>query len=422
MDLLLYHAAQVVTPVRGDTAHPRGALCGEAMRNVAVIEDGAVGVTGGRIVYVGPTDGVDITSAENTYSARGCVILPGFIDAHTHLVFAGAREGDFARRIAGASYAEIAAAGGGINTTVRATRAATREELVEGALARLDLCLGFGATTVEIKSGYGLDAEHELVLLEAVAELRAQHVVDVVPTFLGAHTVPFDWRDRRDDYVRTVIDEMLPAVAARGLAEYCDVFVERGAFTPDDARAIFTAARGLGLGVRVHADQITAGGGAGLAADFHAASADHLDHASEADLARMRDAGTVAVLLPGVSLFLGESFPDARRLIDAGLPVAVATDANPGSCMSENIQLMMSLAAMRMRMTMEEVVTSVTLNAAAALDRADRIGSLEEGKQADMLVFDVPDYRRIIYHLGVNHLAAVVKTGEFVLEKASSAF
>lgn len=234
--------------------------------------------------------------------------------------------------------------------------------------------------------------------------------------------MPFDWRDRRDDYVRHVIEDMLPAVAARGLAEYCDVFVESGAFTMDDARAIFTAARALGLGVRVHADQITAGGGAGLAADFRAASADHLDHASDADLARMRDAGTVAVLLPGVSLFLGESFPDARRLIDAGLPVAVATDANPGSCMSENIQLMMSLAAMRMRMTMEEVITSVTLNAAAALDRADRVGSLEEGKQADLLVFDVPDYRRIVYHLGVNHLAAVVKNGEFVLEKASSAF
>jgi imidazolonepropionase len=242
-------------------------------------------------------------------------------------------------------------------------------------------------------------------------------VVDIVPTFLGAHTVPFDYKERRDDYVRLVLEEMLPIVAERRLAEYCDVFAERGAFSIDEARIIFERAKALGLRPRLHADQITAGGGSELAASMGAASADHLDHISPDGIAAMREAGTIATLLPGVSLFLGEHMPDARALIDAGLPVAVATDANPGSCMSENIQLMMSLAALQMRMTMEETITAVTLNAAAALDRSDRLGSLEAGKQADVLIFDVPNYHRIMYHFGVNHLGTVIKDGRVVLER-----
>jgi imidazolonepropionase len=241
--------------------------------------------------------------------------------------------------------------------------------------------------------------------------------VEIVPTFLGAHTIPFDYKERRDEYIRLVLDEMLPEVASRKLAEYCDVFVEKGAFSLTEAKEIFSKGRSLGLKVRVHADQITAGAGAELAAEMQASSADHLDNISDDGIARMKESGTIATLLPGVALFLGEEFPDARRLIDAGLPVAIATDANPGSCMSENMQLMMSLSALRMRMTMEEVVTASTVNAAAALDRAETLGSIEVGKQADMLMFDTPNYHRILYHYGVNHLNMVVKNGLVVMEK-----
>ncbi len=413
MDIIIYNASQILTVAA------KGERCrrGRDMRDIGLIEDGAIAIKDGLIAFVGRSDDIDISDAELTINAYGKVVLPGFIDSHTHLVFAGAREEEFARRIAGATYAEIAASGGGINTTVKATRAASKIELTEYALHRLDSCLGFGSTTVEIKSGYGLDYENEIKLLEVINELRDLHVVDIVPTFLGAHTIPFDYKERREEYVSLVLDRMLPEIAERKLAEYCDVFVERGAFTPDEARAIFERGRLLGLRVRIHADQITAGGGAELAADMHAASADHLDHISDEGIERMKEAGTIATLLPGVSLFLGEPMPDARRLIDAGLPVAIATDMNPGSCMSENIQLMMSLAALQMRMTMEEVITAVTLNAAAALDRSDRLGSIEVGKQADLLIFDVPAWQQIIYHYGVNHLNSVIKNGMVVMEK-----
>ena len=412
MDLVFYNISQLVTVASGDSAR-----AGSAMRDVGLLRDAAVGIKDGRIAYVGPSDGIDISDAERSISAMGKTVLPGLVDSHTHLVFAGAREEEFARRIAGATYAEIAASGGGINTTVKATRAASKVELTEYALHRLDSCLAFGATTVEIKSGYGLDFENEIKMLEVISELRDLHVVEIVPTFLGAHTIPFDYKDRREEYLRIVLEEMLPEVAARSLAEYCDVFVEKGAFTLEEAREIFTRARGLGLKVRVHADQITAGGGSELAASMRASSADHLDHISDAGIAQMKDAGTVATLLPGVSLFLGEPFPDARRLIEAGLPVAIATDANPGSCMSENMQLMMSLAALQMRMTMEEIIVASTINAAAALDRAATHGSIEVGKQADLLMFDTPNYQRILYHYGVNHLTTVVKNGRVVMER-----
>ena len=412
MDIIFYNVSQLVT-----VASDGKARSGADMGSIGVIRDAAVGIKDGRFAYVGPSDGIDIGDAERSVSALGKTILPGLVDSHTHLVFAGAREEEFARRIAGATYAEIAASGGGINTTVKATRAASKVELTEYALHRLDSCLGFGATTVEIKSGYGLDFENEIKMLEVINELKDLHVVEIVPTFLGAHNIPFDYRDRREEYVRLVLDEMLPEVASRQLAEYCDVFIERGAFTLDEGREIFSKARSLGMKVRVHADQITAGGGSELAAEMQASSADHLDHISEEGIERMKSHGTIATLLPGVSLFLGEEFPDARRLIDAGLPVAIATDANPGSCMSENMQLMMSLAALQMRMTMEEVITASTINAAAALDRADTHGSIEVGKQADMLMFDTPNYQRILYHYGVNHLNTVVKHGRVVLEK-----
>lgn len=413
MDLLIYNAAQLVT-ISADGADRK---VGEAMRDLRVIEDGAVGITDGRISFVGKSDDVRFEDAESTINAMGQTVLPGFVDSHTHLVFAGSRERDFAQRIAGATYAEIAESGGGINTTVRATRAASQIELTEYALHRLDECLSWGSTTVEIKSGYGLNREAELRMLDTIRSLQDLHVVELVPTFLGAHTVPFDYKERREEYLTLLLDDLLPEVARRDLAEFCDVFAERTAFTIDEARAVLQRARDLGLDVRVHADQITCNGGAELSAEFHAASADHLDHASDEALRRMAEAGVVSTLLPGVSLFLGEPWPDARRFIAAGLPVAIATDMNPGSCMSENMQLMISLATMRMHMTVEEALVAATLNAAAALRRGDRIGSLEVGKQADLLIFDVPNYMHVPYHFGVNSLVTVVKKGRVVLEK-----
>jgi imidazolonepropionase len=413
MDLLLHSANQVVT-VAADGA---SAKYGKEMNDLRVIEDGAVGITDGKIVFVGSSDEVSFKDADRTINCMGKTILPGFVDSHTHLVFAGAREKEFARRIAGESYAEIAASGGGINTTVKAVRDATKIDLIEYALHRLDSCLGFGTTTVEIKTGYGLDEANEKKMLDVINELKALHVVEIAPTFLGAHVVPFDYKDRREEYMSILLDTLIPYAAENGRAEFVDVFIEHNAYTPDEARRVCEKAKSLDLDIRLHVDQITAGKGAEFAAEFSAASADHLDHTSDEGIAMMKEAGTVATLLPGVSLFLGEEFPDARRFVDAGLPVALATDANPGSCMSENIQLMMSIAAMRMHMTVEEAITAVTLNAAAALKRAATHGSIEPGKNADILVFNVPSYHRIPYHFGVNHVSTVVKNGNVVLEK-----
>ncbi len=413
MDLLIRNARQLVT-----VASPGGgAKRGAEMREIGLIENGAVGIEEGRIVYAGPDAGIAPGGAAETIDASGMTVMPGFVDAHTHLIFAGSREEEFVRRIGGASYAEIAAAGGGINSTVRATRAATKEELVELGLRRLDTALEFGTTTIEIKSGYGLDEETEIRMLEAALECGAQHVVEVVTTFLGAHTVPFDYAGRREAYIDLVL-RMIPVVAERELAEFCDVFCEKNVFSVEESRRILTAAKEHGLKPKLHADQLTPLGGTALAASLGAVSADHLDHADDASIAALREAGTVAVLLPGVSLFLGEPMPGARRLIEAGLPVAVATDCNPGSCMSENLQLMASLAAMQMRMTPEEAISAVTINAAAALGRAERIGSIEPGKQADILIFDIPNYRTLPYHFGVNLLTTVIKKGRVVLEKS----
>ncbi len=412
-DILIFDANQIVTV----NAHGKSCKAGTEMRDLGVIENGAVGIKDNLITFVGSSDDVSLKDAEFVLDGMGRTVLPGFIDSHTHLVFAGNREAEFARRVAGESYADIAASGGGINTTVTATRAARPIELIEAVLHRLDNCLSFGTTTVEIKSGYGLDFENEIKILEVIRELEELHVVEIAPTFLGAHTIPREYKDRRGEYVDLIVDKMLPEIARRGLAEFCDAFIEKTAFTIDEGRRILEAAKHLGMKLRIHADQITPNGGSELAAELGAVSADHLDHISDAAIGMLKESGTIATLLPGVSLFLGEPMPDARRLIDAGLPVAVATDANPGSCMSENIQLMMSLASMQMRMTMEEAITAVTLNAAAALNRSATLGSIEVGKQADLLLFDVPNYKQIIYHYGVNHLTAVIKNGLVVVEK-----
>jgi imidazolonepropionase len=347
--------------------------------------------------------------------ARNQIILPGLVDSHTHLVFAGSRCDEFEQRLAGVSYQELASRGGGIHATVRHTRAASKPELKELTRVRLDRMLKLGITTVEIKSGYGLTLEDELKCLEVVAELQSEQPCELVPTFMGAHEVPADFQDRRADYLRLVVEQMIPIVAQRRLAEFCDVFCEQGVFSVEDSELILAAARRHGLGRKVHADEFTPLGGAQLAARLGAVSADHLLKITDSGIAALRESGTVATLLPGTAFFLGLPYAPARRLIDAGVPIALATDANPGSCMTENLWLIGTIACTQMKMLPAEVVTALTLNAAAALGRSDRLGSLEVGKQADLIICDGPDYRQLFYHFGTNHVRTVIKSGRVVV-------
>ncbi len=413
-DLAIVGIAELATP-EGKTART-----GADLSRLRVVRDAAVACREGRIVFVG---------AEKEYRARATLVpggrtldaaagtaLPGFVDAHTHLPFAGWREAEFGERLSGATYAEIAERGGGILSTVAATRAISREALVGLVQARLDALLRLGTTTVEAKSGYGLSLESELKQLEALREAAAGHPVEVVSTFLGAHAVPSEHRGRSGDYVELVVREMLPEVARRGLAEYADVFVDRRAFSAGEARRILEAARGHGLGLRVHADQLAWDGGAELAADLGAASADHLEHVSDAGIEALARAGTSATLLPGASFFLGEpKLPPVRRLVDAGVPIVVASDFNPGSCPSESMGAALWLACLRFGLAVDEAITAATLNAAHALGRADRVGSLEIGKSADLVVHAVPNRHHLVYRFGVPRIRIVVARGRIAL-------
>jgi imidazolonepropionase len=337
------------------------------------------------------------------------------VDSHTHLVWAGSREDELRRRLAGARYGEIAAEGGGIVATMRATREASLEDLCELAAGRLATMLLWGTTTAEAKSGYGLDVPTELRQLQAVRALARRQPIELVPTFLGAHSVPPEHRGDREGFVRLLLDEALPAVVAEGLAEFCDVFCEPGAFTVEESRRILMRAAELGLGVKIHADELAASGGAELAAELGAVSAEHLMKASAAGRRALARAGVLAVLLPATSLFLMEEPADGPAFRDAGCAIALATDLNPGSSPTESLPLVAVLACLRNRLTPEEAVTGVTLNAAAAVRRADRLGSLEEGKQADLVVLRDPTYLHLVYHFGVNPVRHVVKAGRVVV-------
>jgi imidazolonepropionase len=346
--------------------------------------------------------------------ATGKTVLPGFVDSHTHLIFSGTRENEFEHRVQGMTYQEIAARGGGINATVQRVRRASKQELKEQARRRLQRLLSFGVTTVEVKSGYGLTLDDELKCLEAIAELNAQGPWELIPTFLGAHAVPPEFRDNRDGYVRLLIDEMLPEVARCRLAEFCDVFCETGVFTLAESERILAKAKDLGFRLKLHADELTALGGAELAARMGATSADHLLCITETGIDALAQSGTIATLLPGTAFFLGVPYAPARKLIDRGVKVALASDCNPGTCPTENLPLVGTMACTQMKMLPSEVITALTLHAAAALGRADRVGALEVGKQADLIICDVPDYRQLFYHFGVNHVWKVIKRGRLV--------
>lgn len=409
-EVVLKHAGQLlaVPPSRS----------GGAADDVGLVEDGAVAVAEGRVFWTGPTESlgshVAIGPRTEVYDLHGRVVAPGLVDPHTHLVFAGSREREFAERAAGRPYLEILAAGGGILSTVRATRAASEDELVAAALPRLQRLLSFGVTTVEAKSGYGLSVDAELKILRATWRLNEVQPIRIVPTFLGAHAVPPEWAGRKADYVRHVVSEMLPAVAGERLAEFCDVFLDEGVFDVADARRILGRGLELGLRPRLHAGQFRDLGGAELAAEIGAASADHLDHVSDAGIRAMAKAGVVAVLLPGAALSLGAHPPNASRFVRAGVRVALSTDLNPGTSMTENLPLMTTLGVAYGKLAPEQAIRAVTDHAAAAIGRSGAVGTLAIGAEADIAVFDVSDYRLIPYHYGVCHAEMVLVGGRVV--------
>jgi imidazolonepropionase len=407
--LAVVNCSQVVT-----LAGPARPRVGAEMSELSVVEGGALLVSGGRVERVGTRAEIEpyVDAGTEVLDAGGRVLMPGFVDAHAHPVFAGHRADEFEKRAAGATYQEIAAAGGGIRSTVRRTRAAAEDELFEIARRRERWFLGGGTTTVEAKSGYGLSTEDELKMLRAVRRLNEAGRLAYVPTFLGAHEVPDEYRGRRAEYVELLVGETLPRVAAEGLAEFCDVFCEERVFNVAESRRVLGAARALGLGLRVHADQLSLSGGALLAAELGAKTADHLEHADTRGVAALKAAGVQPVLLPGSVYALGSRrYPDARGMIDAGLAVVLATDFNPGSSPTPSMPMVLSLAATQMRLTPAEAVTAATVNAAHSLDRGHEIGSLEPGRRADFCLHDCADWRELAYFFGVEHAHAVYVGG-----------
>ena len=396
------------------------------MAELGVIADGAVVIEQGIISRVGGTAEVMAElkssgkglSGFDTIDASGKAVLPGFVDSHTHLVFGGYRADEYAWRLKGDSYMDILQRGGGILSTVAATRGASREELTDAGLKRLDAMLAFGVTTVEGKSGYGLDRETEIKQLEVMADLNRLHPLDVVPTFMGAHAVLPEHKGREDAYIDFLLKEVVPEIASRRLAEFCDVFCEKNVFSVAQSRRLLTKAAESGLKSKLHADEIVRLGGAELAAEIGAASADHLLNASDEGLRAMAAAGVVATLLPATAFSLREPYARGRFMIDAGGAVALATDFNPGSCFSESIPLVAALAALYMNLSPEEIVTALTLNGAAAIGRAQVAGSLDPGKQGDVVILENPSYRFIPYHIGVSTVEKVIKRGVLVFDKS----
>ena len=416
-DLIVEGAAELVT-LAGPASRPR---LRDEMRDLGILRRGALAARRGKIVWVGPT--ADLLTAVRPLAfcklidATGKTVMPGLVDPHTHLVFAGSRENEFALRIQGKTYQEIAAAGGGIHATVAATRAAHKADLKDAARRTLDTMLVLGTTTVEAKSGYGLDIANEIKMLEIIRELKEAGPATVVPTFMGAHEIPPEFRQHPEAYVDLVITRMIPLVAARKLARFCDVFCETGVFSVNQTERIFRAAQAVGLELRVHADELTDLGGAAMAARLKARTADHLLYVNDEGIRAMAEAGVIAVLLPGTAFFLHlQRYARARDMIAAGVPVALATDFNPGSCMTESLALILNLACTQMRMLPAEAITAATINAAWAIGEQDCVGTLEVGKHADLLILDAPNHEHLCYHFGVNLVETVIKNGKVVVE------
>jgi imidazolonepropionase len=394
------------------------AVEGAAMGRLLTLEDAALIFRDDTILFVGTTQDAKIwldehLTAENnlvTLDATGKTVIPGFIDPHTHFVFGGFRDDEFNRRLSGASYMEIMDMGGGIQATNRATKHATEDELFDAGIKRLERMLDLGITTVEGKTGYGEDTKTEDKMLRVMERLDKEHPVDIVMTYMGAHAVPPRFKGRTGDYVDYLIEEGLPM--AQGRAKFCDIFTEKNVFELEDSERLLVAAKEMGFKLKLHADEIVPLGGAGLAATLKAISAEHLLKASDKDLIAMRDAGVIATLLPCTAFSLKEPYARGRDMIDMGLAVALGTDLNPGSCYTQSIPLMIALATLYMHLTVEETLTAVTLNAAAALDRSDTLGSLEAGKKADILILDCPNHGHLSYHFAMNLVETVIKNGK----------
>ena len=404
----------VITNI-GLLATPRGdsARRGRQQGDVTLLPDAWVAVEGETIAAVGQGEPVP-AEGDRVINAEGRLMTPGLVDAHTHLIFGGWRQNELGQKLHGVPYLDILAQGGGILSTVRATRAAAEEQLTDKAAAVLAEMLRMGVTTCEAKSGYGLDPEQELKQLRVIRRLNKIQPVELAATFMGAHALPEEYRGRREDYIRLLCDEMIPAAAREGLAEFCDVFCETGVFTARESRTILEAGLDCGLAPKVHADEIDAIGGSQLAGALGAVSAEHLIVCPPEGIRSLAEGGTVACCLPATSFYLGAAYASVRDMITAGVPVAVATDFNPGSCPGSSLQLAMNIACLKYRMTPEEVLTAVTLNAAAAIRRAGRIGSVEPGKQADLLLWDAPDLDYICYRFGSNLVHTVMKKGRLV--------
>lgn len=411
-DLLVKNIAELATPVGNSEFKPA---------NFLTLEDAALAAFQGEIVWVGPTSevetNVELVDAANVLDASQKTVTPGFVDCHTHPIFFGARENEFEMRIAGKSYEEIALAGGGIRASVRQLRKASKEELLAAAMPRLDRFLSHGTTTIEAKSGYGLTLADEIKSLETIRELNQLHPIDLAPTFLGAHEIPDEYRRNKAGYIDLIINEMIPAVRERGLAEFCDIFCESHVFTVEDSRKILTAAKAAGFALKIHSDQLTRNGGTALAAELGAVSADHLEHSTASDWQAMKQNRVVPVMLPGAVFFLSKDrYAPARRMLDMGLPVAVASDFNPGSCMSESMPMMLTLSCLKLKLTPSEALTAATYHGALAINRGNLLGTLEVGKKADLVIWDAPNHKHIPYHFGINLVHTVIKSGRTVFE------
>jgi imidazolonepropionase len=414
VDILIVNAEEMLT-LAGSSQTPR---TGKEMRDLGIIRDGAVAIRQGKIVAAGKTH--DITQAyrgETVLSAKGKTVMPGFVDPHTHLVFAGSREDDFQMRIEGASYMEILSTGGGVLKTVRETQKARKEKLVQDGLERLDLMLRHGTTTVETKSGYGLTTEDEVKLLEAAKRLNQLHCINVVSTFMGAHVSPVEYRNSVDEYVDLVAEEMIPKVADLGLAEFCDVLCDRGIFNLEQAKRVLLAGKSSGLKPKIHADQFGMVGGAKVAANLSAVSADHLNFSSVDSAKAMAEKGVAAVMLPTATFgMMNIRYADARLMIDSGVAVALGTDFN-ACCSNPNQQLVIAMACHLLHMTPAEAICAATINAAHAICRATEVGSLEVGKRADVAVLGVPNHVFLGYSLGVNLVEKVIANGRLVVDR-----
>ena len=413
IDLIIKNIGKLVT--MENSFFPR---IGKSMDELTIIENAYIAICQGKIFKVGVGEDYKELVGENTIidNASGMLVTPGLIDSHTHLIHGGSRENEFSKKLKGVPYIEILKEGGGILSTVNATKNATFDELYNKAKKSLDRMLEFGVTTVEEKSGYGLEFETEVKQLQVAHKLDKDHPVDLVHTFLGAHAVPVEYKSNSKAYIKLLVEEIMPKIKEMNLAEFCDVFCEEGVFSVEESEYILSKAKEMGYKLKIHADEIVPIGGAELAAKLGCISADHLMAASDEGLKNMAENGVIANILPGTSFNLNKPSADARKMIDLNVPVSLSSDYNPGSCPSENLQFVMQLGCLNLNMTPNEVLSAVTINAAHCIDRANEIGSIEIGKKADIAIFDAPNVEYLMYHFGINHIDRVYKEGKLVVE------